>query len=228
MTARIRLLVFLALTAAFSTGAGALPEDMPDRGQRVYEYEILRDGEPVGSHLVLIEPHEGGSRVVSQSLIEIGVLGITFYRFRYQSEEEWDAKGLRRLRVQVEDDGEPLAIDGRRRGDRFHLSLNGQDPSIHDMPLYPTNHWNPTILSQSRVLNTLTGRLNRVSIRPNHQATPELDGAIGEVNAYRYSGDLHLDSWYDATGRWIGMRFEARDGSLIEYHCRNCWASRSL
>ena len=225
----LRLPGLLLATTTCSIGVAApQPAAIAGVEQQTYEYQILREGVPVGSHQVLVESHGEQTRVASRSLIEIGLFGLTFYRFSYQSEEEWDAQGLRRLLVSVDDDGEHLEIDGGREGDRFHWSMNNEDPKTHEMPVFPTNHWNPAVLSQTRVLNTLTGGMNRVYIRPHREAVPPSDRDLGEVEKYRYSGDLELDSWYDTSGRWIGMRFEGRDGSSIEYRCRNCPVGRQL
>ncbi len=229
MSACIRYPGLLILWFALPAGLAAPPPaEIAGVGQETHEYEILRKGSPVGTHQVRVQHHDDHTRVVCRSRIRIGLLGLTFYRFRYKSEEEWDAEGLRRLLVRVNDDGERLEIDGHRRGDRFDWTINGADSKTHGMPVYPTNHWNSAVLSQTRVLNTLTGVMNRVSIQPHQEEMPVFDQPVGEVKKYRYSGELRLETWYDVSGRWIGMRFEGRDGSTIEYRCRNCKASQSL
>lgn len=229
MSAIIRLPVLLGLCVFLPAGLAAYqPADVAGVAQETYEYEILRKGVPVGSHEVQVRHHDDHTRVVCRSHLRIGLLGLTFYRFRYESEEEWDEQGLRRLLVRVNDDGERLEIDGHRRGDRFDWTINDADSKSHKMPVYPTNHWNPAVLSQTWVLNTLTGGINRVSIQPHREGQPVFDRTRGEVKQYRYSGELRLDTWYDIGGRWMGMRFEGRDGSTIEYRCRNCQGRQSL
>ena len=46
----------------------------------------------------------------------------------------------------------------------------------------------------------------------------------GKVNSirYAYTGELETDIWYDDNGRWVGMQFMGRDGSLIKYICKKC------
>jgi len=229
MSVFIRLPVLLGLCIALPAGLAApQPAGIAGVEQQTYEYEILRKGVPVGSHQVQVQYDDGHTRVVCRSHIKIGLLGLTFYRFRYESEEEWDEQGLRRLLVRVDDDGERLDIDGHRRGDRFDWTINDVDSKSHEMPVYPTNHWNPTVLFQTRVLNTLTGSMNRVSIQPHQEQVAIGDQSLGAVKSYRYSGELRLDTWYDVSGRWVGMRFKGRDGSTIEYRCRNCRPRKSL
>lgn len=211
----------LGFALTVQSAAASLPDLAPDLDrQKVYEYEILREGSPVGHHRVELTRYVDLTRVVSSSLIEIGFLGLTFYRFRYNSEELWDAEGLRRLSIQVDDDGERLDIDGERKHTLFHWSVNGEQGRTHPLPLFPTNHWNSEVRSQTRVLNTLTGGVNQVSI----QTDTTLPSGIGSgpITLYRYTGELRLESWYDPGGLWLGMRFEGSDGSTIEYRCRNC------
>ncbi len=219
------MMLWFALPAGLTASQTA---DTAGVGPETYEYEILRKGTPVGTHQVQVQHHGDHTRVVCRSHIRIRFLGLTFYRFRYESEEEWDAEGLRRLLVRVNDDGERLEIDGHRRGDLFDWTINDTDSKSHGMPVYPTNHWNSAVLSQTRVLNTLTGVMNHVAIQPYQEQMPVFDRTMGEVRKYRYSGELRLETWYDVSGRWMGMRFAGRDGSTIEYRCRNCGDRQSL
>jgi hypothetical protein len=39
---------------------------------------------------------------------------------------------------------------------------------------------------------------------------------------FTYDGELETTAWYDADGRWVGLAFEARDGSTITYRCMTC------
>jgi hypothetical protein len=196
--------------------AGAVAES------QTFDYDILRNGKPVGSHQILVESRDDSLHVVARSRIDIGWLGFSFYQLDYAAEEEWDAQGLRRLQVAVNNDGEQLYIDGHRRNARFYWQVNGAAPKHQPMPVFPTNHWNPAVLSQQQVLNTLTGGINQVSITAHGEPAPGFAPDDGEIGHFRYQGELALDAWYDASGRWLGMRFAGRDGSRIEYRCRNC------
>jgi hypothetical protein len=148
-------------------------------------------------------------------------LGIPLYRFSYDAEELWDEQGLKQLTASVDDDGESLYLKGRRSGASFEWSTNNGQYT-HPLPVFPTNHWNNAVLNQSYVLNTLTGKLNKVDILNKGQEILSLPSATLPATRYSYSGELELDSWYDDQDRWIAMRFKAKDGSYIEYLCRDC------
>ena len=52
-------------------------------------FDILRDGEKVGRHLVRFAPRADGIEVTSRSEIEVTLLFLTAYRSNYQSIEHW-------------------------------------------------------------------------------------------------------------------------------------------
>lgn len=192
-----------------------------------HRYHILRGGSQVGIHEVRREVVGGETRVSSSSRIDVGLLGIDLYRFRYSAQEVWDREGLARLEVRVDDDGEPFRLDGQRDGKAFTWTSDA-GRGEHGLPLYPTNHWHGGVLRQDRVLNTLTGNLSRVDIARTGNETLRLPTGEVQAERYRYRGDLELDAWYDARGRWLGMRFKGRDGSEIRYLCATCTATPSL
>ena len=122
----------------------------PARWQRSWSHEVRR--EVVG----------GETRVQSSSRIDVRLLGLALYRFRYDAREVWDRTGLARIEVRVDDDGEFFRLDGERSGKGFAWTSDA-GRGQHPLPLFPTNHWNPKVLEQDQVLNTLTGGLNRVT-----------------------------------------------------------------
>lgn len=208
----------LVLTGVGQAWASQVQED---------RYTILRGGKEVGVHEVRREVVGGETRVRSDSRIDVRLLGIDLYRFRYSAEEVWDRSGLVRLEVRVDDDGKPFRLDGKRSGERFAWSSSA-GTGEQALPLYPTNHWNSEVLGQDRVLNTLTGGLNRVDIERSGRESLALPGGEVRAQRYRYLGDLELDAWYDDRGRWLGMRFKGRDGSEIRYLCATCGAEATL
>ena len=184
-------------------------------------FDILRDGNPVGTHEVQLETTDDSTRVSVNSRIELSFLGFTVYKLDYSSTEVWDAGGLRRLVVRVDNDGEKSRVDGERKGSAFEWS-DGVQNLEHRLPLFPTNHWSVAVLGQDKVLNTLTGEVNAVSIRELGREILRLPGTTVAATRYRYEGQLALDSWYDDRGRWVAMRFQGDDGSTIEYLCSDC------
>ena len=76
------------------------------------------------------------------------------------------------------------------------------------------------------MLNTVTGELNRVEIISRGVET--LKSKHGEIigQRYSYTDDLDTEVWYDQKGRWVGMEFKGKDGSIITYVCQQCISSK--
>ncbi len=201
-----------------STGPAVDPFSL--YGAEIY-FDVFRDGEKVGFHRAQFA--KIGEHIVVNSTfkLQIDVLFFTAFRYLYTSEGRWRHGRLESLRASVDDDGTRLSVEAFLEGAQMKIR-NADGTVTVDAPLYPTNHWNAAVLSQSRVLNTLTGRVNDVRIVPRRrEAVPTERGNI-DATHHAYTGDLSTEVWYDDAGRWVKMRFKARDGSTIEYVCRRC------
>lgn len=184
-------------------------------------FTVLRDGREVGSHVTRFSREEGGVRVDSIFSIAVPFLFFTAYRFDYRSSALWRGGRLQSLSARVDDDGERREIRAARSGDGMAVDVDGR-PTLLSEPPFVTNHWNPDVIGATEVLNTLTGRLARVTMIDHGLETIETEQGPREARRYAYAGDLRAEVWYDAGGRWVKLRFQARDGSTISYRCRQC------
>jgi hypothetical protein len=88
--------------------------------------------------------------------------------------------------------------------------------------IYPTNHWNAQAINSELTLNTVTGDIIKSSYVPLGEETVET--ATGPRRAKKYLLTLNRDVevWYDEAGHWVKLRFQAFDGSMIDYFCLRC------
>lgn len=225
-----------ALIVVLSLGATALPRSDASASQgpaaliatnpvAVYGSEILfdvyRNGDKVGAHSVRFDEQGSDLTVESRFEIEIDVLFFTAYRYLYESEGRWRDGRLEGLDVRIDDDGDRSAVAVERRGEGFRVE-NSRESFEAQGPIYPTNHWNSAVLDQTRVLNTITGRINEVRIEPRERDMVPTELGVVPATRYAYTGQLRTEVWYDDSGRWVKMRFAGSDGSTIEYLCRLC------
>lgn len=187
----------------------------------VIEFDVFRDGDEVGFHRVRFL--RDGDDVIADATFDlrIDVLSVTVFRYLYRSQGRWRDGELAGLNVNVDDDGQRSAVTAKRQGRQMEVVAKGGTTTAA-APLYPTNHWNPRVLTQDRVLNTLTGRVNTVQIKAQDRTTVATERGAVPATRYAFSGELETDVWYDDAGRWVKMRFRGQDGSLIEYVCRRC------
>ncbi|UCH75158.1 MAG: hypothetical protein JSU82_04760 [Rhodospirillales bacterium] len=184
-------------------------------------FDVYRKGDKVGFHEVRFEQAGDSLRVVNTFQLEIEVLFFTAFRYRYHSDSRWRDGRLLQLTATVNDNGTKSVIQAARDGAGMAIRT-GEDRTAVDSILFPTNHWNVAVLNQTRVLNTLTGRVNAVNIE--RRGREEIATERGPVMAtrYAYTGEIDAEVWYDDQGRWVKLRFRGQDGSTVEYACRRC------
>ena len=190
-------------------------------------FDVLRNGDQVGEHIVQFTPQAGGLQVTSRSEIEVKLLFLTAYRFRYQSIEHWRDGSLVKLHAASNDNGDFTNIDAAREGDWLKVKTNGATWQGASR-MAPTTHWNMAQTRAPALLNTVTGKLNNVTVTDAGIETVALPGGERQARRFVYSGDLSVESWYDLAGRWVKLQFAAEDGSTIEYLCNSCSAPTEM
>lgn len=219
-------LAALAATVIQPAGAVACPADGRLADPRALYgdemvFSVLRGGKPVGEHRVAFS-RDGDDVVVDvRYKVAIEVLFVTAYRYTYTSRSRWRDGCLVSLEAAVDDDGQRSSVVARADGDG--LAIDGPAGVLRADPgVYPTDHWHPGVLGSTQVLNTLTGRINAVRLVERGPATVAVNGGDRPARHFAYTGDLDTEVWYDDRGRWVKLRFRARDGSTIESVCRQC------
>ncbi|NVJ92658.1 MAG: hypothetical protein HWE34_13435 [Methylocystaceae bacterium] len=186
------------------------------------EFDVIRNGKVVGQHITQFRQTDNVLRVTSKMNIDIFVLFLPVYAFDYRSTEKWVSDKLVSLDVKVDDGPDHIRFQAERINDGLKVEQEDRSYAIEGNIL-STNHWNVDVLKDHRVLNTLTGNVNNIKITPRGKEKIKVSDGFINAQRYDYSGDLKDTSvWYDAQGRWVKLRFLARDGSTIDYQCRTC------
>lgn len=214
------------LTGQSAANTAAAPS-LPTAYTGDLSFDILRNDKPVGNHSVTFEPNGDTMTVRTKSKIEIDFLVFTAYRFTYTSESRWIGDEMVSLKARTDDDGEVTTVDATKDGGTLRVSGSAGDFDAAS-PIFPTDHWHKGVIGSTEVLNTITGRIADVKIVDKGWSRLELPDGPVTARHYAYTGDLLTEVWYDGRGRWVAMRFKARDGSTIRYVCGNCGQSPSL
>jgi len=219
---RSRLLACLVFLVASPSLAAARPVDQiaalygPE-----YALTISRNGEPIGQHILTFRQEPQAWQIAAASDMVIKLAIIPVFRFAYRSAETWEKDRLVALTAETNDDGERTVVKVEATGDG--LDVSGTAGSwVAPRDVIATSHWRQPPTGPGVVVNTLTGKRNDVTI--TDRGEDSIVTGVGTLPARRltYAGDLDVDTWYDAEGRWLGMRFKGRDGSVIDYACTRC------
>lgn len=195
-------------------------------GDRI-EFEVLRNGDPIGRHTVDFLPRDGGVQVDAEMNLQIRFLGLTVYRFGYRSSSLWREGRLVEMEALTDDDGEQSRVTALEKNGRLRVSGPAGELS-GPLGLFTTDHWNPGVRGSDAVINTITGQVASVIIRDMGADRIEMDAGSRDAARHVYSGDLHdVEVWYDRQGRWVRLRFPDKSGGVIDYRCIRCGMERT-
>jgi hypothetical protein len=201
-------------------GPGSADDRARRHGGDEIEFEVLRNGKPVGRHVTRFTREDGYLVVDSKMALSIRVLFIEAYKYRYSATERWCGGHLVRLDATVDANGKRSATSARATGETLEIE-GPQGRTSAPLGVFSTNHWHAGVLETRAVINTLTGRVNEVRIARCSTPRPDGEGPPGAA-CYDYAGDLSARVWYDTEGRWVGLAFDGEDGSRFEYRCTSC------
>ncbi|MGH6959850.1 MAG: DUF6134 family protein [Dongiaceae bacterium] len=180
----------------------------------------MRDGVEIGSRT--LEYRRVGDRLIVRTVFDIDFrfLGLTVYRYRQVSEEEWQRGRLERLTTDTDDDGERHRLVLHRAGKALRGTYDDV-PVTHADTLWPASFWNEAITGHTLLIDPIAGGLLEVTVRKEGIQRVEVAGSSVMARHFRMRGDLDRDVWYGPDGELIQIMFEGRDGTPITIRRRS-------
>ena len=192
----------------FGAGARATaPEDV--------SFVVYRDDDEIGGHQVRFARRGERLQVNIEVQFDVTFGFIPLYSYRHRNRELWQGERLIELEARTDDDGTEHWVRAEAEGDRMivtssagRLELPGDTVS--------TSYWNEAMLAGGAWLDTQSGRLvqSQVEVHPPEQIKAR--NQVVMAKRYVLNGDIDCELWYHQ-GHWVKLRFEASDGSIIDY-----------
>ena len=176
------------------------------------EFDILREGSPIGRHGLSFRTDGPLLRVDIEIDIAVSLAFIPLFSYRHRNSEVWKAGRLVSLETETDDDGEPYRVSARAAPEGLRVE-GSAGAYLAPAETIPTSYWNARTVRQTSLLDTQRGGLLEVRVVPAGEERLESGRA---ARRYRLSGGLDLDLWYSAAGEWLKIAFEAR-GAEISY-----------
>lgn len=202
----------LAMSLAFASSA-AFAVEAP---REPLSFTVLRNGEPVGTHVLRFQPQADGLNVAIDTKVVVKMAMIPVYRFEHHGQETWQGDHLVALNSATNDDGthHTVTVAAGSAG----LDVTGDGAAAHlAAPLLPASLWNRDTAAQSALLNTLDGHMMAVHITDLGGDRVTVHGQPRPAHHYAMAGDLARELWYDDSGTLVQVRFKAKDDSDIRY-----------
>ncbi len=181
-------------------------------------YTVERRGANIGTYRLRFMPwQQDGFKVDVEMQLQFSYLAVFDYEFSYLAQEYWKGRQqLERMNVRIDDDGKISEYHFRRRSDGLYRDLKDDAAAYLGRYLLTSNHWHPDLMRQDRLINTLTGSVSSLDVSLESEEMVQIGAQTMLAHRYRLGGELgNTTSWYDSNQRWLGMEFDARDGSRV-------------
>ncbi|MEY2689031.1 MAG: hypothetical protein RL375_3229 [Pseudomonadota bacterium] len=174
-------------------------------GQATWTFQAQLDGSPIGQHSFSLVARGEQREMTIAASFDVKLLGITVYRYRHRNVERWDGDCLTGLSAETDDDGNKQAVEARR--DAAGLLVTSRlAPQTLGGCVMSFAYWNPALLKQTQLLNSQTGRFEKVRIESLGNETIESQGRSVTAARYRIVGtEQPIDLWYTPAGDWVGL-----------------------
>ena len=207
----------IALLAAAVIGLAAAPSAVADPPpNRTVNYQIRRNGDPIGTHRVVFERGEGERFTVTHRIdIRVTILALEAYRYVMDSRETWEGDRLLGLYANTDKNGEALQVFGRASGSGIRLrGPTGPTQAPTDAVPSSPQHF---VFDRARtsMIEAEDGRVLRVRVSPPAEESLRLGGRDVPCRRVRVSGGLDATLWYAPSGILVRKRLRAPDGSTI-------------
>ncbi len=204
MNRRLPALAALALAAA-GAGAPAAADPPGPATARVYDFEALLDGKPMGRHRFVVTGDAAARSVDSEAEFVVRFLGFSAFHYHHHASEQWKGNCLQSLTSTTDDDGKPTSVRSRAEGDVYRIRTPGAEAAAPACTMSYA-YWNPAMREQAHLLNPQTGKVDAVRIERVGSGTIEVGGKPVAATQYRITGpESPVDVWYSAQGDWIGL-----------------------
>jgi hypothetical protein len=189
-------------------------------------FDVERDGDVVGKYIINFTRTDQGVLAEARVDVDVSLLFVPIYSLRYHARELWRGGELQSIEAFTNDDGDLIHVQATR--DAEGLQVETTDGLYETPAVLPISHWNAALLEGGPLLNGMTGEVDEVEVFEQGLDTISTRNGSLRARHYLYSGDLNGEIWYDEDGRWVKLRFRAKDGSMIDYICRQCRAPTTI
>jgi Family of unknown function (DUF6134) len=210
------IVIWLAPVTALAEPTPAPAKLWAPKAGDVIRFNVLRDGKAFGSHAVRFEVSEDGTLVAKTDVsLKAGVGPVTLFRYQLTATEKWTGGKLIEMTGRVNDDGKKRSVSARQ-GSKG-LNVSGTDfKGVAPTGVIPASHWNYAQTRSSQLLSTEDGEILDVKVSSLGREKIKAGASTIDANHYRMDAVIDVDLWYDDSGRWVKLSFEAR-GQTIEY-----------
>jgi hypothetical protein len=213
--------LLLGMACAGLAGRGAFAFTIPSGDSLAFS--VFRQGDiPMGYHRLRFSRQGDDLIMEKQILLEVKLAFINAYRYQHHNREVWRDGRLIAIDTETNDDGDRYAVTGRATEAGLEIDSSAHGRVIAPAAIIPTSYWNSAITGATQLLDTQRGLIMDVAMEdlgpepPPGGSPPSARHHRINIQTNKPGSTDKIDLWYDDTGAWVGLAFEAK-GQNIHY-----------
>ncbi len=189
----------------------------PSHGDKL-EFEVLRDGGPLGFHHVSFSRQGDTLTVETDVELKVSFGPITLFEYLHDVTEKYVGGNLVWVGSRTKNEGKWKTLSAQAMGGALKVAGEGYTGMLTGRVI-PSTHWNQDEMKQAAMFSTETGEMLDMKVTDRGMERVKVGATTIDARRYDVVSDLTASFWYDAQGRWVKCAFEA-EGSKIEYVLR--------
>lgn len=192
-----KLTILLSLVVIPAIGAAeAQPAATPTPPNDRHVFDIFRDGNKIGTEVVVIDKQGDTTNVKFTTHISVVVMFIEAYRFDHSATETWTDGRFVSFKSLTDDNGTKHNVAAVAEGDKLDLDVDGKHSEAAP-DLVPASWWCRDFVNRTDMLDSETGRQLSIKVTDLGDEPLLQNGATIQAHHYKVSGDLNRDLWFD-------------------------------
>lgn len=187
---------FLGLLGLAISPVAAEPVPSPAPTVDRHLFDILRDGNKIGTEIVEIDRAGDTTNVKFTTHISVVVMFIRAYHFEHSATETWTGGKFVSYKAYTDDNGTKHDVSAVANNDKLELDVDGTHSEAAS-DLVPASWWNKDFVNRTDMLDAETGRPVSIKVADLGDEPLVQNGATIQAHHYKVSGDLHRDLWFN-------------------------------
>jgi hypothetical protein len=201
--------MFLAFSFSASWASGKSEEKL--------DFNVYLDDKFIGHHRVQISRDEDKKSVLTTADFDVRFMFIPVYSYNHESRENWRNGCLRTIQTATDDNGDEYYVKTSRANQGLAIETREGSRTI-DGCVRTFAYWDPQLLKSERLLNTQTGKYEKVVVVDRGTGTLNVNDFT--YQARQFSLDVEgttIDLWYTEDMRWLALETETSNGARLRY-----------
>ena len=184
-------------------------------------FEVVRNGKVLGHHRFEFITNQQRLEVEVSAEIEYRLFSIPLYTHSHLATEVWQDGRLISMKATTNDDGERLVLSVQVSDNGLIIESPQGREKVPGTTL-PASFWSAAMLNSETLFSTLRGGILPIEVEYIGDQIMEVKGEPRPTKHYRMTGGVERDLWFDSSDNMslVYLKFEAKDGSIVEYQLR--------